>query len=149
MVSVQGLANTILKMGRENNVDISPMKLQKLMYFVCARYAQQYNENLISESFCVWQYGPVLTSIYDEFKSFHGNPITCYAKDSNGKSFILNRNVLRNVYEVIDDIWTIYSERSAIALSRLTHAIGSGWSNAFDRGDDIITFDDMYNDHTF
>lgn len=149
MVSVQGLANTILKMGRDENIGISPMKLQKLMYFICAEYAKITGKNLISESFCVWQYGPVLTSIYDEFKSFHGNPITCYAKDSYGKSYILNRSVLQDVYSVIENIWHKYKSYNGIALSTITHYEGSGWSKAYERHEGIISFQDMIEDNTF
>lgn len=149
MVSVQALANTILRMGNEENISISPMKLQKLMYFVCAEYARRTGETLISESFCVWQYGPVLTSIYDEFKSFHGNPIDRYAKNSDGKSYALNRHSLEDVYDVIDDIWNEYSGFTAMELSRRTHTDGSGWSRAYERHSSVITLNDMIEDDTF
>ena len=149
MASVQSLANTILRRGFEENVDISPMKLQKIMYFVCAKYVQDNGVLLTSEPFCVWQYGPVLASIYDEFKSFHSSPITEYAKDADGKSYAIGRRNAEDVYRVIDEIWSKYSHCTGVELSRITHKDGSGWSRAFERRAHVITREDMENDSTF
>lgn len=70
MVSVQAFANTVLKKSFEELIQVSPMKLQKLLYFIYADYLKKTKEPLLSEKFQVWQYGPVLSSAYYEFKSW-------------------------------------------------------------------------------
>ena len=148
MVSVQALANTILRMGEQDGTKISPMKLQKLMYYVCVEYAQNTGRNLIAEHFCVWMYGPVLPSVYDEFHSYGSEPIRSYAKNANGKSYALMEETPENVYGIIKDVWNRFSPFSAIELSRRTHLKGSGWSRAFERKSELISLDDMINDTT-
>jgi uncharacterized phage-associated protein len=121
---------------------------QKLMYYVCRDYLHKTGQELISESFGVWQYGPVLVTIYDEFKSFRSRPINSYAKDADCKSFMLDENSDSILAQTLDDIWEKYKFISAIDLSKMTHRDGSGWSSAFQRGDSKITKEDMINDRT-
>ena len=78
------LCNNILVRGKEENISITPMKLQKLMYFVCRDYVQATGESPIAEPFEVWKYGPVLPSVYGEFRTFGSKPITEFAKDAMG-----------------------------------------------------------------
>ena len=75
MVSALNVGNSILQRGFKENIDITPMKLQKLIYLVYKRYYQETGKALFSERFEVWKYGPVLTSVYDEFKKYKSNAI--------------------------------------------------------------------------
>ena len=55
MISPQVLANTILKKAFEEDIPVTPMKLQKLVYFICREYMQNNDgEDLISEDFLAW-----------------------------------------------------------------------------------------------
>ena len=85
MVTALNVANNILKRGFTENIDISPMKLQKLVYLVYKKYYHDTGMLLFGDAFEVWKYGPVVRSIYDEFKDFGGNAIRRYRKESNGK----------------------------------------------------------------
>lgn len=48
---------------------LTPLKLQKILYYVTTAYLKKYDELLFSESFRKWQYGPVVKEVYFEFKS--------------------------------------------------------------------------------
>jgi uncharacterized phage-associated protein len=61
-------------------MEVTSMKLQKLLYFACRDYLKKTGRELIPEKFAVWQYGPVLVSVYNQFQSFGSKPITEYAK---------------------------------------------------------------------
>ena len=50
MVSSQVVANTILRSAFKEKVSISPMKLQKLMYFFFKEYAQKTGEKIFSKA---------------------------------------------------------------------------------------------------
>jgi len=73
-MSASVVCNNILTRAFQENIPVSPMKLQKLMYFVSCEYVKATGKDLLSENFGVWQYGPVLPSLYDEFKSFTISP---------------------------------------------------------------------------
>ena len=49
--------------------DVSNLKLQKLLYYVAATYLAKYEEPLFDEPIEKWQLGPVVPSVYREFKN--------------------------------------------------------------------------------
>lgn len=70
------VANYFLDKAREDGVDLSPMKLQKLIYFAHGWHLAIYGEPLIDESVEAWAWGPVISSIYHDFKKYGRDPIT-------------------------------------------------------------------------
>ena len=48
---------------------LTPLKLQKILYYVTTAYLKKHDELLFPESFRKWQYGPVVKEVYFEFKS--------------------------------------------------------------------------------
>ena len=58
-----------------DNVDnITNLRLQKLLFFCYGIYGCMYNEKLFSSKIYAWQYGPVITDVYHEFKN-HGQSL--------------------------------------------------------------------------
>lgn len=142
------LCNNILLRGKKENIGISPMKLQKLMYYVCRDYVKQTNHLPISEYFEVWQYGPVLPSVYAEFKSFGSNPITSYAKDATGRSYKVNEDENPILARTLDVVWAKYKRLTGVELSTKTHKPDSGWYRAYMNHRSQITEEDMRNDNS-
>lgn len=140
------LCNNILLRGMNNNEKITPMKLQKLMYFVCRDYTKRFNSSPISEQFEVWQYGPVLPSVYSEFKSFGANPITEFARDAQGNAFMVSERDNPDLAQIIDSVWAKYHSKSGIQLSQITHQSNSGWYRAYVENRPYITEGDMRSD---
>lgn len=140
------LCNNILYRGNRDGIRITPMKLQKLMYFVCRDYVKSYGASPISEQFEVWQYGPVLPSVYSEFKSFRSNPISGYAKDASGNVYMVREDSSPDLAMIIDNIWRKYHSFSGVDLSRITHKTESGWYRAFSERRSYITEEDMKHD---
>lgn len=143
------VCNNILSRSFDEKIDISPMKLQKLLYFIACEYYKKTNSSLFSEPFEVWKYGPVLSSIYSEFKSYGKEPITAYAKDAKGNSYKINENVEPTLKASIDSIWNSFKGMNAIALSQITHKEGSAWSCAYENYSDVIDFRKMKEDTTY
>lgn len=137
------LCNNILLRGLNSGEKITPMKLQKLMYFVCRDYTKQFDSSPISEQFEVWQYGPVLPSVYLEFKSFGANPITEFARDAQGNAFMISEKDNPGLARIIDSVWHKYCSKSGIELSRITHQPESGWYHAYTERRSYITEGDM------
>ena len=142
------LSNNILFRGKKENIKITPMKLQKLLYYVCVKYVKETGEMPISERFEVWQYGPVLPSVYETFRKFGSNPITKYSKDASGYSYLVSESKNPILKETIDIIWGKYKRKTGIELSKMTHQPNSGWYRAFMEHREQITDEDMKNDKT-
>ena len=93
------------------------MKLQKLIYFVYRQFLQDYGKQILSDNFLVWQYGPVLQSVYDEFKSFRANQITRFAKDAKNNVYIVNESINKELSSVITDVWDKYKQYIFIGIN--------------------------------
>lgn len=55
--------------------EVTPLMLQKLLYFVQGVSCALYKEPLLSEDCQAWVHGPVYPQVYDMFRDFKFNPI--------------------------------------------------------------------------
>ena len=77
------IANTILRLSFNENISITPMKLQRLLYLIYKDYLIRMNQSLFSERFEAQNYGPSLSVIHSNFGQYYGNPITHYYKTND------------------------------------------------------------------
>lgn len=72
--SAMDIANYIVWYVNRDNAnlpkDLTPLKLQKILYYVATAYFQKTKERLFEEDIQKWQYGPVVKEVYHQFKSF-------------------------------------------------------------------------------
>lgn len=145
MVSVQAVCNTVLKKAFEENIPVTPMKLQKIIYFIYRDYLQQTDQKLFNDNFQAWQYGPVVVSVYDEFKSFGSRPITRFAKDAKGKVKVV-KSTAKDIMCSIDNIWDKCKNFNGIELSKITHKPGTAWYTAWTNEHDLLSTAEIQND---
>lgn len=143
LVDALTIANTILERAKEENKDITPMKLQKLIYCLYKEYYKRFRIPMFNERFEVWKYGPVLRSVYDAFKEYGSNAIKDFAKSSDGSVYVIDQKVSKNFKVVFDKIWDLYSDYNGIVLSALTHQENTAWRKAFDRRQLYLTDSDI------
>lgn len=143
------VANSILRRAFAEKIAVSPMKLQKLMFFITCLYQRNTGHRLLTESFQPWRYGPVCGAVYGEFKSFGGNPITAYAKDAIGNAYAADERSSPELKQALDTVWRHLGCLPAVMLSRITVLPGSAWSKAVERKNCFISNADMAEDHTF
>ncbi len=146
MTHTQVVANTFLYYAFNEGIDVSPMKLQKLTYFLFREYAKKTGEHLFTEQFEVWKYGPVIPSIYYEFQSFGKGKITKFAKNAQNKVQILNLNANSALAECFHLIWSRYKYYSGVNLSAITHRSGTPWYKAKKEGKMTLQFEDILQD---
>lgn len=144
LISPVHVANNILKRGYDEKVEITPLKLQKLVYFVYKDYLKKTGYPLFTEPFETWTYGPVIPSIYAEFSSYGKKPIKTFAKDSRGKSFIVTESGAFG--NSIDKVWGMYGRLSGETLSKLTHREGTAWTKAKDNKSNYLNIEDIRNE---
>lgn len=98
----------------ENNIPISNLKLQKLVYYAQAFYLAIEGTALFSDQIEAWDHGPVAVGLYHECKK-HGSGAIPYNHDFDHEAFTSNQlNVLNLVFEM-------QGRKSAWALRQQTH----------------------------
>lgn len=79
--SAMQVANAFIQKAIDGQIaTLTPMKLQKLMFFAQSWYIKNFRSRLIDDNFMRWPYGPVIPSVYYEFKDNGGGEITELAK---------------------------------------------------------------------
>ena len=107
-MTMRDFANHILAVAYENNLSISNLHLQKVMYF--AMREQKDNLELLSEiydePFYVWRYGPTVPSIYKKYSGYGSRAIIEKGERSNEYSIFDNFIIElldKNVFSLIDE----------------------------------------------
>lgn len=101
-------------LGSYPNNKITPLKLQKLLYYVKV-WGIVAGIDLYQGEFTRWTHGPVNVETYCQYKSFGRNPIALSAPEYPTP----NGNGLGK--ELIDFVVSAYMPFSAISLSAMTH----------------------------
>ena len=132
MIPVETVCNEIINRSIQENIDLTPLKLQKIIYFIYGYGLQRTNELLFSADFYAWKYGPVCEPIYQEFKSFGEERITRYSQDAKGLSYFPNWEAPsnNNLLLCLNEVWNKYKNYSGFSLVKLTHQETSAWCKA-------------------
>lgn len=104
------LSEHIIAVDNNNNVVITNLKLQKVMYFLLKYIIQNQPEKVAEEiydlPFYVWRYGPVVESIYEKYKIFGSAPIIENFSETTDYS-LYNEEILRlsnmNVFDLVSN----------------------------------------------
>lgn len=135
------VANFFLKIvDRDSGSTITPLKLQKILYYAQGYYLAKYNKPLFNEDFQAWAHGPANPDIYDKYREYGYNAIDeptddLYDFDEETTSFLAN-------------IWETFGIYDGKYLEELTHG-EEPWINARkgyepgERCDNVITKDSM------
>ncbi len=134
----QQVANYFLDKAADDGINVSPMKLVKLIYIAYGWYIALTDERLFDEGIQAWEHGPVIPSIYHEFKKFGSNPINCRSRDLNMGSI---KNPVPSVPRInegskvviliLSKVWAAYRGFTGWDLSEKTHEDGSPWHKIY------------------
>jgi len=138
----KAVANYFLDLAKRDGTTIDPLKMQKLIYYANGWHWALLDEPLIREYVEAWPYGPVIRSIYDEFKKYGNHPITEQAKEIDENFDICIPEITANddqTRSFIERIWETHSIYTSIQLSNSTHLENSPWHKARQAGKNIIS----------
>jgi uncharacterized phage-associated protein len=135
------VANEIIKLANAENHEITPLKLQKILYLANGISYKRRHSKLVDESFEAWEYGPVVRSVYELYKNFKGNNITAPQNGTvqvpsvsgNQYSFVPSSTVKVNNDDlaVIKEAWNSAKDLDAYTLSAWSHNNNSPWDKAY------------------
>lgn len=92
---------------------ITNLKLQKLLYYAQGYHLALYGRPLFDDPLEAWEHGPVVGSIYREYKLFRDQPIVVPAEVPEGLS--------DEAKTVLDDVYAAYGRFTAVRLLQITH----------------------------
>ena len=134
----------------KDNGNISPKKLQKLVYYAYAwtltllnDSADHLNNRLFDDGkFEAWVHGPVIRGLYAEYADYGFNDIP--------EKSIQPVKFASDVQDVLNQVWDVYGKYTADQLESLTHQ-EDPWKNArkgyspLENCDKTISDKDMFN----
>ena len=103
----------------EKSKEVTPLALQKLLYFIQGFHLAKFGIPLYEEDCCAWVHGPVYESVYNLFKEFKYNPI-------EDDRFVLLKNrhkeLVPEVCDLIDVVLDSFGNYSGKYLESITHS---------------------------
>lgn len=157
-MSIHQIAQYVVLYCNLKGIEISHLKLQKLLYYIQSWHLVYYDNSLIFEDVPeAWLNGPVYTSIYSDYfhtKRFKMNDFITVDKDQieMEKEFTYLNEMLSDKAELVNTVLLRYSTLSAEKLVLLTHC-ELPWNNAREKCKDLsckekISLNDMYSYYT-
>lgn len=150
--NVLDVCRYIINYSNEKGYEISNLKLQKLLYFVQGCFLIEKNEPCFNDPIEAWEFGPVVSEAYQEYKMYGASnipPITKYFhidKENwlNSGYVKYQDNVISNEdKKIIEQVVDSLSSATALDLVRTTHE-QTPWKDAYVAGkNSIISLDDI------
>ena len=103
--------------------NITPMKLIKLVYIAHGWHLGITDTALIDENPEAWKYGPVIPSLYHQYKNYGDSVINI-----NLPNYSLGD---KNIENFLDRVWEVYGSYNGVQLSAKTHQNDSPWSRVW------------------
>lgn len=127
MYTVDDIANWYIAKAHRSNVDLSPKKLQKLLYFSYAWVLVFYNKNhnelerkLFDNAIEAWVGGPTIPEIHRHYKGYGEDPIT---------KTVTAKTLTEDVEDTLNQVWDIYGEYTGNQLASIAQQ-EEPWLNA-------------------
>lgn len=82
MASIKELSNHIISVGKQNDLTVTNLQLQKVLFFSIGMYIRLNGgvDNLVQRTYDIpfekWKYGPIIESLYYKYNTFHKEDIT-------------------------------------------------------------------------
>lgn len=123
MNTSRAIANFFIKSSHDSGEELTPMKLVKLCYIAHGWHLGYFEEALLDEVVHAWKYGPVIDTVYHDFKHYGTSQITELYRDEAGEYPYPQTDVI----PFLTHIWDAYKRYDGIRLSAMTHQENTPW----------------------
>lgn len=125
------VANYLIRAAKRRGLSLTPLSLQKLLYYVHGHAHARLGRGAVDEPFEAWQYGPVVRSLYrhlrDPAARQVSEPIPEFAPEDLELS---DPEVARVAERVLDTYGTL----DGYQLVTMTHAADGPWAQVYRNG---------------
>lgn len=140
-LSAPHVANYFLSKAEADGCSLCMLKLMKMVYIAQGWSLAILDRDILCEDVQAWKYGPVIPSLYHEFKHFAANPIDVMAsfftlsiddqeKVSTNLRYPTISESETELALILDEIWSLYKDHTGGHLVNLTHMANTPWSKA-------------------
>ncbi|MDR1658398.1 MAG: DUF4065 domain-containing protein [Deltaproteobacteria bacterium] len=136
------VTNWFIERNRTHNGNLTPLKVQKLLYFSQAIHLADHKTPLFNEEILIWSYGPVIVEIYNLLKHYREEEINTLIKQTtaeNNKSETITPTIDNDDKQTIDflnNIWTVYAPIKPWTLANMSFTLGPSKEVLASLGDD-------------
>lgn len=144
------VANYFLDRAAAEGRPLTPLKLIKLVYIAYGWVLALLNRKLFGEHIEAWKHGPVIPSLYHEFKHFGKSVVTDRATTVDYLDMEQSEPRIegdRETVDILDKVWAAYRRYSGWALREKTHAVGTPWEKTYIAGANAFIEDDLIAPH--
>ena len=121
-ITAESIARYFLYRCREDGELITPLKMQKLIYYVYVWTLVNTKTSLFNEKFEAWPNGPVLRSLYHKLKKYGYSPITeDFMPINDEKDLEKLKTSFGDYLDIFDKVYEKYITKSPFELVTLTH----------------------------
>lgn len=141
--SSTAIANEFIRRAYAHDRSITPMQVQKLVYFAHGMSLATLHRPLVADVFEAWRFGPVARPLYEALRQYGGTPIQRLIERGDGSPFsaepdeepvVASADLAPSQVRLIDRIDSRFGSLPAFRLSALTHEAGSPWANVYRDG---------------
>lgn len=134
------VANEFVALARTAGKPLTPLQLQKLLYYAHGWSLALFDRPLLNEQIEAWKYGPVVPSVYKAFKRYGNQPIqdpaTIFSPELGER--IAPRmphdiNDADTARQLIARVFKLYGHIDGLQLSAMAHAPDTPWSEIYQK----------------
>jgi len=136
MARVSSVAAMLIYLAEhEGKRGLTPLALQKMLYYAQGHHMAKTGKPLFREDFEAWEHGPVVPSIYRKYSKHINQVIPPSEEEPTG----LKTDEVDSIIEVV----CRYEHYSASELRQMTHVEGAPWSLTYSYGESKVIPQDL------
>ena len=108
------VARYFIMRAYEDRIEVTNMKVQKLLYYAQSLHLALYDEPLFEDEIQAWRYGPVCPPAYSFYSEFEAKQLPIPRQESLLK-------ISSEKKEFLEEIWGYFGSYHAYHLSDMTH----------------------------
>jgi len=123
MADVFKVAKFFIQIANQKEDEMTNLRLNKLLYFAQAWFLARYDRPLFANDVVAWKLGPVVRTVYDQYRSYGENNIIL-----EGNEGVELSDFTEEELNTLLDITEEYGKYATSFLVDVTHKSGSPWS---------------------
>jgi len=125
MTNSVDVAYRMLQVAEIKGIKLSNLQLQKLVYIAHGYLLGWKGNPLFSEAVNAWKYGPVISTIYHQFKRFRDNKIEGLNLSD------LTLELSSDSEEIVSGVLDMYGNDNTMDLVNITHQTDTPWDTVW------------------